>query len=132
MIFVSCGTPNSVSVCVVISIVGQSDLLPIMIDTSGLFCLLVMARAFHTLAPGLVGEFQEFLRLLELILLLRSLELFKSVPPLDLIKKTIAKIVSAHRLLFTRLEKRVFCLFRILVLNTDIRVWFGPGFRTAG
>ena len=41
MILVSCGTPNSSSVSEAISIVGQSDLLPIMIATSGVTCFSV-------------------------------------------------------------------------------------------
>src|SRR5438105_4838945 len=38
-IFVSCATSNSSSVCEAISIVGQSDLLPMMIATSGLLAI---------------------------------------------------------------------------------------------
>src|SRR5215216_4632016 len=58
-ILVSCGTPNSFRVSEAICIVPQSDLLPIIIETIGLFAILVLCdlRPHHRFefVPRLYG-----------------------------------------------------------------------------
>src|SRR5213592_3390570 len=62
MIFVSCGTSNSARTSAAAFMVSQSDLLPIMIDTTGLVLVCIRFGLLHALRPRLSREFKKFIR----------------------------------------------------------------------